>query len=462
MLNSVGPWNDGADRIDGERSSLGHSDSDPNAVSRINTAQVRQLHINDAPVLDPVYRILNYRQENDVLVVGMECIHNPRVCPYCKSPKLTKWGGRQQDICDIPRHGRPVILQVKTKRFRCREESCSKTFMQELPSIAESRAMTKRLLRWIGEQGLNRTFVSIANEIGVHEKTVRAAFADHQRQINQKVKLKAGQCMAIVKVKAFHGERYAVLDPALGILTDWIESTGKKDLISSLKSLALCEEVKRVGVGFDPDVLACVTEVFPSATTFIDPSAVLSSLEKGIQSALAAIRSQMSPYERRKLAQAVKVLGTSKTRLAGPPGAAAEVLAQLPALEEAYGLQWTVMSMFSTPPACACTKRAAEEIDNAIRELSLEAAKWHRDFLEHWKIWRQNILKALDQGEGTSFVWGQTTARELGKLIEAQGRGQAMGAVRAKLLFPPSAPAFSISSPGISLKRMRAHLEAQQ
>ena len=461
MLNSVGPRNDGADLIDGERSSPGHGACDPVGLRRIDTAQVRQLHINDAPVLDPVYRILNYRQESDVLVVGMECIPTPRVCPYCKSPKLTKWGGRQQNICDIPRHGHPVILQIQTKRFRCRKETCTKTFMQELPSIAESRAMTKRLLRWIGEQGLNRTFVAIANEIGVHEKTVRAAFADHQRQINQKVRLKPGQCMAIVKVKAFHGERYAVLDPALGILTDWIESTGKKDLMSRLKSLAMSDAVKRVGVGFDHDVLACVTEAFPSAITFIDPSAVQASLEKGILRALAALRAQMSPYERRKLAQAAKVLGAAKTRLAGPPGAAAEVLAQHPGLEETYGLQWTVMSIFSSSPAGASINGAAEEIDQAIRELSFEAAQWHSDFLEHWKIWRPNILKALEREEGMSFVWGQTNARELGKLIEAQGRGQAMRAVRAKLLFPPSAPAYSISSRGISLQRMRAHLEAQ-
>ena len=206
MLNSVGPRNDGADLIDGERSSPGHGACDPVGLRRIDTAQVRHLHINDAPVLDPVYRILNYRQESDVLVVGMECIPTPRICPYCKSPKLTKWGRRQQNICDIPRHGHPVRLQIETKRFRCREESCSKTFSQDLPSIAEGRAMTKRLMRWIGEQGLNRTFVSIAKEIRVAEKTVRESFADQQRGINQKVRLKAGQCMAIVKVKAFHGD----------------------------------------------------------------------------------------------------------------------------------------------------------------------------------------------------------------------------------------------------------------
>ena len=322
--------------------------------------------------------------------------------------------------------------------------------------------MTKRLMRWIGEQGLNRTFVSIAKEIRVDEKTVRESFADQQRGINQKVRLKAGQCMAIVKVKAFHGERYAVLNPALGILTDWIESTGKKDLTRRLKALSESDSVKQVGVGFDLEVISCVKEAFPNATPFIDPLAVHASLETGIRRALAALREQMTPYERRKLARAVKVLGAAKERLGGPPGAAAEMLAQQPALEEAYGFQWTVMSMFNSPSgACRCSLRAAEAIDKAIDDLSVEAAHWHGDFLEQWKSWRQMILNALERGEGMGFVWGQTDERELGKLIEAQGRGQAMGAVRAKLLFPPSAPAFSISTPGISLQRMRAQSQAR-
>ena len=120
------------------------------------------------------------------------------------------------------------------------------------------------------------------------------------------------------------------------------------------------------------------------------------------------------------------------------------------------------MSMFNSPSgACRCSLRAAEAIDKAIDDLSVEAAHWHGDFLEQWKRWRQMILNALERGEGMGFVWGQTNERELGKLIEAQGRGQAMGAVRAKLLFPPSAPACSISTPGSSLQRMRAQLKAR-
>ena len=202
MRHSVGPGQVSTARKDAQE----HGGSYPDRVSCYDSAHESHLHINDAPVLDPLYRILNYRKVNEVLVVGMECIPLPKHCPYCKSTKLTKWGKRDQSICDIPRHGHPVRLQIETKRFRCREESCSKTFSQDLPSIAEGRAMTKRLMRWIGEQGLNRTFVSIAKEIRVDEKTVRESFADQQRGINQKVRLKAGQCMAIVKVKAFHGD----------------------------------------------------------------------------------------------------------------------------------------------------------------------------------------------------------------------------------------------------------------
>ena len=78
-----------------------------------------------------------------------------------------------------------------------------------------------------------------------------------------------------------------------------------------------------------------VRDATPNGTPFIDPLAVHASLEIGIRRALAALREQMTPYERRKLAQAVKVLGTAKERLGGPPGAAAEVLAQQSALEEA-------------------------------------------------------------------------------------------------------------------------------
>lgn len=39
--------------------------------------------------------------------------------------------------------------------------------------------MTQRLCRWVCEQALDRTYVSIAAEARIDEKTVRSVFADH-------------------------------------------------------------------------------------------------------------------------------------------------------------------------------------------------------------------------------------------------------------------------------------------
>lgn len=58
------------------------------------------------------------------------------------------------------------------------------------------------------------------------------------------------------------------------------------------------------------------------------------------------------------------------------------------------------MSMFNSHSgACRCSLRAAEEIDKAIDDLSVEVAHWHAEFLEQWKSWRQMILNALERGE---------------------------------------------------------------
>lgn len=44
--------------------------------------------------------------------------------------------------------------------------------MQPLPAVDGKREMTRRLVRWIGQQSLRRTFASLAEDIGIDEKTV--------------------------------------------------------------------------------------------------------------------------------------------------------------------------------------------------------------------------------------------------------------------------------------------------
>lgn len=79
---------------------------------------------------------------------------------------------------DLPIHGKRVELLIKRQRYRCRD--CNRTFWEHLNhTIDEKRNCTRRLLSYIEKQSLNRTFVSISEEVGLHERTIRNIFRDY-------------------------------------------------------------------------------------------------------------------------------------------------------------------------------------------------------------------------------------------------------------------------------------------
>ena len=68
-------------------------------------------------------------------------------------------------------------LQLNRRRYKCRE--CGSTFWERLISVDEKRSMTKRLLKSIQEQSMSKTFVEVAESVGVDEKTIRNVFKDY-------------------------------------------------------------------------------------------------------------------------------------------------------------------------------------------------------------------------------------------------------------------------------------------
>lgn len=98
-------------------------------------------------------------------------------CTYCKSTELVGFGRRKRLVKDLPMHGRRVGIYVSVRRIKCK--SCAKTFSESLPQVDTKRFMTKRLLEWIGESAIRRTFTRIAEEVGIVEGTVRSIFKDY-------------------------------------------------------------------------------------------------------------------------------------------------------------------------------------------------------------------------------------------------------------------------------------------
>ncbi|NUQ94983.1 MAG: transposase family protein [Gemmatimonadaceae bacterium] len=110
----------------------------------------------------------------------------PDTCPKCAvfEPRLYVHAWKDQQFRDTGFHGKHVSIIVQRPRYKCRE--CGETFQQPLPDMDERRFMTKRLLTWIGDRALKRTFAEVAADVGVDEKTVRLIFADHVRALEAK------------------------------------------------------------------------------------------------------------------------------------------------------------------------------------------------------------------------------------------------------------------------------------
>jgi transposase len=113
--------------------------------------------------------------------ITAETVVRPSRCPHCQAlkPRLAGHGYKQQIFQDTPIQGKRVSILVHRRRYLCRE--CGRTFLERLADMDDRRNVTKRLLRYIQIKLLTATFVSLAREVGLDEKTIRLIAKEHGR-----------------------------------------------------------------------------------------------------------------------------------------------------------------------------------------------------------------------------------------------------------------------------------------
>lgn len=141
----------------------------------------------------PDIKTIEPPQENETdMMFKVEAVGPPERCPECGFDKLYKHSSRNQLIMDLPIRLKRLGLQLNRRRYKCRE--CGSTFWERLISVDEKRSMTKRLLKSIQEQSMSKTFVEVAESVGVDEKTIRNVLRTmwHSKNVNTSLKLLSG------------------------------------------------------------------------------------------------------------------------------------------------------------------------------------------------------------------------------------------------------------------------------
>ncbi len=144
----------------------------------------------------PGWEVLRVEEGEYVYRVTVKLPFLSRFCPSCGALS-NRYGSRLQIYTDKPMDGKRVSLLVNRQRYRCTD--CGKTFVGMLPEMDEVRLMTRRLRAYVEQESLKRNFVSIADEVGINEKTVRTIFREYLTRQGQEIKSGEGESLGAIR-----------------------------------------------------------------------------------------------------------------------------------------------------------------------------------------------------------------------------------------------------------------------
>ncbi|MCG8542255.1 MAG: transposase family protein, partial [Clostridia bacterium] len=139
-------------------------------------------------------------QENDTdyLITATE---QPSViaCTHCGTIEdYQRFGKKEHLFMDTPIHAKRVGILLKRQRYRCK--ACNGTFFANIEDLDSKRNCTRRLIEYIEKKALRQTFVSIADTVGVDEKTVRNIFRDYIEKLAETVEFEIPRIMGIDEI----------------------------------------------------------------------------------------------------------------------------------------------------------------------------------------------------------------------------------------------------------------------
>lgn len=244
------------------------------------------------------FRVTAVEEEAHDYHVRAEIVDPPSRCRECGCDRISPWGAREAVIKDLPIHGKRVGIYVQVRRFRC--AGCGKTFSESIPAVAENRLMTDRLVRWIGEQSMRRTFTSIAEETGVVEGTVRNIFSDFVTELEKTVRFETPKWMGIDEIHLIK-PRCVVSNIANNTIVELLANRNKETVARYLARLPEKDRVQHVAMDMWMPYRDAVKAVMPWATIVIDKFHVVRMANDALERARKSMRGELTLRQKRGL-----------------------------------------------------------------------------------------------------------------------------------------------------------------
>ena len=380
-------------------------------------------------LLLPDLKTIEPPQENESdMMFKVEATFPPVRCPQCGFDRLYKHTSRKQLIMDLPIRLKRVGLQLNRRRYKCRE--CGTTFWERLISIDEKRSMTKRLIRSIEEQSLSKTFVDVAESVGVDEKTVRNIFKDYVALKEREYQFETPKWLGIDEIHIIKKPRLVLTNVERRTIYDIKPNRNKDTVIQRLSEIKDNTYIEYVTMDMWKPYKDAVNTVIPHAKVVVDKFHVVRMANQALDSVRKSLKANMTAKESRTLMRERYILLKRKHDLNERDSFLLDTwLSNLPELKEAYELKEEFYLIWDTDDLEQAKDRYRYWRQCCLCSNSKNA---YKDLLRAVDNWQDEIFNYFDKRLTNAYT---ESINSIIRQVERMGRGYSFEALRAKIIF---------------------------
>lgn len=294
----------------------------------------------------------------------------------------------------------------------------------------ESRSVTKRLVNWIQEASLDKTFTSVAEEIGIDEKNVRNIFNEYVTELESQTDFRTPKWLGIDEVHLLKNYRCVITDVENKSVIDILIKRKKDTVISYLSKLQDVDKIELVAMDMWNPYKSALNSVIPHAEIIIDKFHVVKLANRALEKMRNANRENVSFKERRQFMRDRYVLLTRRKDLTdfGDQIKLQVWTKNFPLLGQAYELKERFYDIYETKSI----NEAYELYRNWLADVPKELITYFEDLIKAVNNWEEEIFICFNSPITNAYT---ESLNHLIKTMNHVGRGYSFEALRAKILF---------------------------
>ena len=352
----------------------------------------------------------------------------PNHSPKCgHKPPFKKYGTRQELFADLPSHGKRVRINVIRQRYRC--DHCQKVFEEPLYDVVPEFRATERLIEYVEGETLRRTFVSVADDTGLSERTVRRIFHEKLIDLSEDREPITPRWLGLDEIHLLGKPRAVITNLREHTMLDLLRNRDKLTVGQWLMGLDRKHVVEVVCTDMWRPYQDLAGAIFPQAVRVIDKFHIVRMADEAMENVRKSVRAEQSDKRRRKLVQDRFILLRRANDLTPDKKLILDAwLGEFPTLGDAYTLKEAFHTIFDLTDR----KEAEAAYDDWRAQLTSPLLGPFGELVTAMTNWRDEVFNYFDTRVTNAYT---ESLNNLTKLADRVGRGYSFEVIRGKMLY---------------------------